>query len=93
MLVLLALLDMFRAIITPRPVRGRLRLGRYLNPSLWRTRRWAAFRLLFGVGLGRLVSVTGATRGGNCRGSYLAPGAQVVTAGSASRLHFVASRS
>ena len=45
LIVFVALLDMFRAIITPRPVRGRLRLGRYFNPWLWRTCRWAAFRL------------------------------------------------
>lgn len=45
LLVLAALLDMFWAIVTPRAVRGGLRLGRYLNPWLWRTCRWAAFRL------------------------------------------------
>jgi hypothetical protein len=45
LLVLASLLDMFRGIITPRPVRGRLRVSRYLNPWLWRTCRWAAFRL------------------------------------------------
>jgi hypothetical protein len=45
LLVLVSLLDLFRVIITPRAVRGRLRISRYLNPGLWTAWRWAAFRL------------------------------------------------
>jgi hypothetical protein len=44
-LVLAVLQDVFQTVVTPRPVAGRWRLGRYVPLGLWRPWRWLALRM------------------------------------------------
>jgi Ion channel len=39
------LFDVFQAIVTPRPVAGRVRVSRYLIRSLWWVTRWLSYRV------------------------------------------------
>src|SRR3982074_3229480 len=39
------LFDVFQAIVTPRPVAGRVRVSRYLIRSLWYVTRWVSYRV------------------------------------------------
>ena len=43
-MVLAVLQDVFQTVVTPRPVAGRWRLGRYVPLGLWRPWRWLALR-------------------------------------------------
>ncbi|HET6776537.1 MAG TPA: potassium channel family protein [Actinomycetota bacterium] len=43
-LLLWALFDVFRTLVTPRAARGRLRLSRILSLALWRPWRWVGLR-------------------------------------------------
>jgi hypothetical protein len=45
LLVVTVLRDVFQSVVTPRPVNGRWRLGRFPILLLWRPWRWAALRL------------------------------------------------
>ena len=45
LLIVATLLDVFQAVVTPRPVAGRLRISRLLTRRLWAVCRWLARRM------------------------------------------------